>query len=119
MKESAAKREVIKTGPGRNERIELRLAAHYWEAQHARAADRASRWKEKAEDSEKTIKQLKAQLQERDQVIAERDARIAWLERQLFGQKSEKAKPDSAPDDGSDNEEAKKSKKKGKDKDGT
>lgn len=114
MKKSAAQREVIKTGSGRNEKIELRLAAHYWKAHHVRAAARATRWKEKAEENEKTIKQLNAQLLERDHIIAERDARIAWLERQLFGQKSEKAKPDSSQDDGNDGQEASKGKKKGK-----
>jgi transposase len=108
MQTAEVKRPVAKIGPGRNELTELRLAAHYWEALHARARASAETWKEKAQQQEKVAKQLEANLLERDQKIAEQEARIAWLERQLFGRKSEKARPDPAPDDDSDQEESEK-----------
>ncbi len=65
MKTAEVKRPVAKTGPGRNERTELRLAAHYWEALHARAVARAETWKEKAQQYDKVIKQLEVKLLER------------------------------------------------------
>jgi transposase len=108
MMTAEVKRPVAKTGPGRNELTELRLAAHYWEALHARARARAEAWKEKAQQYEKLIKQLEAKLLQRDQKITEQEARIAWLERQLFGRKSEKARPDPVSDDDSDQEGSKK-----------
>lgn len=108
MEERAAKREVIKTGPGRNEMIELRLAAHYWEGMHARVSKLSAMWKERSQQNEKVIKQLKGELRERDQKIAKQDARIAWLERQLFGRKSEKGTPDSFQDGEDDQEGLKK-----------
>ncbi len=103
MPTTGVKRPVAKTGPGRNELTELRLAAHFWEALHARARATAEAWKEKAEQYEKAIKQLEATLLERGQKVTEQEARIAWLERQLFGRKSEKATPEPASDD--DNEQ--------------
>jgi transposase len=114
MQTAEVKRPVAKTGPGRNELTELRLAAHYWEAQHARAVARADAWKDKSQQNEKVIKELESKLLERDQKIAEKEARIAWLERQLFGKKSEKATPDPSPDDEDDQEETKKGTKKRK-----
>ena len=105
MEERAAKREVIKTGPGRNEMIELRLAAHYWEGMHARVSKLSAMWKERSQQNEKVVKQLRRNLRDRDEKIAEQQARIAWLERQLFGQKSEKGTPDSSQGDQDDQEE--------------
>lgn len=107
MKTAEVKRPVAKTGPGRNELTELRLAAHYWEALHARVRATADAWKEKARQYEKAIKGLEATLLERDQKITEQEARIAWLERQLFGQKSEKSTADSAAADENDQEGSK------------
>ncbi len=108
------KRPVAKTGPGRNELTELRLAAHYWEALHARVRARADTWKERAEEYKKVIKQLEAKLLERDQKITEREARITWLERQLFGQKSEKTTPDPDAEDENDQEASKEGREKRK-----
>ncbi len=108
MMTAEVKRPVAKTGPGRNELTELRLAAHYWEALHARVRAWADTWKKRAEEYKKVAKQLEVKLLEREQKITEQEARIAWLERQLFGQKSEKTTSDAAADDENDQEGSKK-----------
>ncbi len=114
MMTAEVKRPVAKTGAGRNELTELRLAAHYWEALHGRVRAWADTWKKKAEGYKKVLKQLEAKVLEREQKITEQEARIAWLERQLFGRKSEKATPDPVSDEENDQEASKEGREKKK-----
>jgi len=77
-----------------NELFELRQQAGYWRAQHALAAKRATVWKGKVKESEGMVEALKASLVESAKEKEDLKARIAWLERQVFGAKGEQSKED-------------------------
>ena len=79
-----------------HEFFNLRQQAGYWRAQHARAAQRASDFKARAEELEGMVKALKAALVESTKEKEEHEARIAFLERQVFGAKGEQSKDDGA-----------------------
>jgi transposase len=79
-----------------NELFELRQQAHYWRTMHGRAAQRESVWKEKIARLKTLVRVQKTELSEATEVIEVLKARIAWLERQVFGGKGEQSK-DSAP----------------------
>ncbi|MGB2985054.1 MAG: IS66 family transposase [Phycisphaerae bacterium] len=80
--------------------IELRQQAHYWRAQHARAAERGAAWKDKAQRLEQVVRGQQAQIAELTHKLEEALARIAWLEGQVFGRKSEQCpRPDPDADD--------------------
>lgn len=79
-----------------NEFLDLRQQAGYWRAQHALAAKRASVWKGKAQETERVVRALKASLVESAKENEALKARIAWLERQVFGVKGEQSKDDGA-----------------------
>jgi len=77
--------------------IELRQQANYWRALHARAAEREAAWKEKAQRLEQVVRQQQAQIADLTHELEEALARVAWLDGQVFGRKSEqcpKAEPD-------------------------
>jgi len=75
--------------------IELRQQAHYWRAQHARATEREAAFKDKAQRLEQVVRRQQAQIAELTHKLEEALARIAWLEGQVFGRKSEQCpKPD-------------------------
>jgi len=80
-----------------NELFELRQQAHYWRTMHDRALQRESVWKEKVAALEGVIKAQKAELAERTEEIETLKARVAWLERQVFGAKGEQSKDSGAP----------------------
>jgi len=91
--------------------IGLRQEAHFWRAQHARAVGREAIWKRKARQlgqqleqtvggQETRLAELRRQLEavlcqqqariaELTRQIEEKNARMAWLEQQVFGRKSE------------------------------
>jgi len=69
--------------------IGLRQEAHYWRAQHARAIEREVAWRNRARQLEDTVGSQQRRIAELAQQVEERDARIAWLEQQVFGPKSE------------------------------
>jgi len=89
--------------------LELRLQANYYKAQHARACEREERWKKEAH-------QLKADLCQRDAQVLELTkenealkAKVASLQQQVFGRKSEKKRdpdgecdPSASPSESSD-----------------
>jgi transposase len=61
-----------------------------------------ARWRRRAEDLERRVHELTEQLHSRDVEIRRLKARVAWLEQQLFGKKSECTDPapqPPAPDD--------------------
>jgi transposase len=66
-----------------------RWAAHYYRALHARAIQREQHWKAKALAYEKTIAQLWVLLGSLVQQVEALKGRLAWLQQQLFGRKSE------------------------------
>jgi transposase len=76
--------------------IELRQQAHYWRAQHARATEREGAWKDKAQRLEQVVRQQQAQIAKLAGELGAAKARIGWLEKQVFGRKSEQC-PGSEP----------------------
>jgi transposase len=66
-----------------------RWAAHYYRAQHARAVQREQHWKAKALAYEKTLAQLRVLLGGYVQQVEALKGQLAWLNKQLFGRKSE------------------------------
>ena len=79
-----------------NKFFDLRQQAGYWRAQHARAAQRASALEARAAEYEGVVQALKASLIESAKEKEVLKARIAWLERQVFGAKGEQSKEDGA-----------------------
>ena len=88
----------------KDERILLRQQAHYWKTQHQRAIQRESEWKEKACQYEKITKQQELKIAELTQENEALKAKIAWLQQQLFGRKSEQTKKEDHPQSDSANE---------------
>lgn len=70
--------------------IELRQQAHYWQAQHARAAEREAVWKEKALRLEAVVRQQSAQIKELTQQSEALQAKLVLLQQLHFGKKTEK-----------------------------
>jgi len=66
-----------------------REAAHYYRSMHARSVEREQRWKERALAAEQIIKQLLVLLGWCVQEILQLKGRLAWLNKQQFGSKSE------------------------------
>jgi len=77
----------------KNQLIDLRRQSLFWKAQHHRAVQREEVFKEEVYQLKRTLKE---QYALNEQLIKDQEsqaARIAWLEQQLFGRKSEKGKP--------------------------
>jgi len=72
--------------------VELRRQANYWRAQHAHAVEREAVWKEKAQQLEQLVRHQAAQITELTQQIEALKAKVAELQQQLFGRKSEQRK---------------------------
>ena len=84
----------------RSPEIELRQQAHYWRALHARATEREAAWKQRAQQLEQVVRQQQAQITELTHKLEEALARVAWLEGQVFGRKSEQCpKPEPGQHD--------------------
>ncbi len=89
---------LVEDAEVRSLEIEFRQQAHYWRAQHARAIEREAAWKQKAQPLEQVVRRQQAQIAELTGVLEAAKARIAWLEKQVFGRKSEQGpKPDPSP----------------------
>ena len=76
-----------------NRLIDLRRQSRFWKSQHHRAVQREEVFKEEIYQLKRTLKE---QYGLNEQLIKDKEsqaARISWLEQQLFGRKSEKAKP--------------------------
>jgi len=74
-----------------------RQAAHYYQAMHARAAQREQEWKQKALAGEQIIKQLLVLLIYCVQQIQGLTRQVAWLNKQQFGTKSESTRSTATP----------------------
>ena len=77
-----------------HEFFDLRQQAGYWRAQHGRAAQRVCALESSAADLEGVVRALKVSLVESAKEKDVLKARIAWLERQVFGAKGEQSKED-------------------------
>ena len=80
---------LVEAATARTLVIELRQQAHFWRAQHARAVEREAAGKEKAEQLRQVVRRQQNQITELTEKLQAAKARIAWLEQQVFGQKSE------------------------------
>lgn len=80
---------VVQYAEVRGLEVELRQQAHFWRAQHARATEREATWKAKAQQLEQVVRRQQAQITVLTQKLEEALARVAWLEGQVFGRKSE------------------------------
>ena len=69
--------------------IDQRQQVNYWRAMHARAIERESLWKEKAEHLEAVVRRQEVQLREQSGQIEALKAKVSWLQQQVFGRKSE------------------------------
>ena len=81
---------------------ELRQEAHYWRAQHARAVEREAAWKQKAQELERIVCEQSVHIAELTRQREANQARVAWLEQQVFGRKSEQTQdvePPTSPDE--------------------
>ncbi|GFP37959.1 hypothetical protein HKBW3S44_01639, partial [Candidatus Hakubella thermalkaliphila] len=94
------------------ELVELRRQINYWRAQHTRAVERQAIWKEKAQELEQMVRQQEAQITELiqqnetlTQQIQALKAKVAWLQQQMFGRKSEQTK-DLVPENHDGDQEA-------------
>jgi len=88
----------------KGELVELRQQAHFWHAQHARAVKREGALK-------KQVRELKDVARSQEVLITELitdneglRARVAWLEQQVFGSKSERTNPPARDGDDADQE---------------
>ena len=79
-----------------------REAAHYYRAMHERAVQREQQWKQKALAAEQIIKQLLVLVAFCVEKIGALTRQLAWVNKQLFGSKSESTRstasaPEGAP----------------------
>jgi transposase len=86
------------------EEIRLRQQAHYWQAHHSRAVERERVWKEKALRLELVVGQQESVIGELKAQVEALTAKVAFLQQQVFGQKSEETKTSasSSREDGDD-----------------
>jgi len=78
--------------------IDLRQQANYWKVQHAKAIEREARWKNTAQDLEKTVHHLRAEISDLTKRVETLTAQNAWLKQRLFGEQTEKSNA-NAPED--------------------
>ena len=91
---------LVENAEVRSLEIELRQQAHYWRALHARATEREAAWKDKAQRLEQVVGRQQVQIAELTCELEKALARVAWLEGQVFGRKSEQCpKPNLCPHD--------------------
>ncbi len=78
------------------EEIRLRQQAHFWQAQHSRAVERERFWKEKALRLERVVGERERLIGELQAQVEALTAKVAFLQQQVFGQKSEETKRSSS-----------------------
>ena len=84
--------------------IDQRQQVNYWRAMHARAVERESLWKEKAEHLEAVVRRQEDQLGEQCGQIEALKAKVSWLQQQVFGRKSEESSGSSCQEQAGDEE---------------
>ena len=80
---------VIPTNEAKNQLIDLRRQSRFWKAQHGRALEREKACKGEISQLKKSLRDQYELNQKLIKANESKDARIAWLEQQLFGRKSE------------------------------
>jgi len=83
---------IIKVTEAHNTIIDLRQKANFWKTQHSRAINREESWKKRALTAEKNVSTQTVQLVEKYQQIEALKVRIVWLQRQVFGRKTDQIK---------------------------
>jgi len=78
--------------PNIPEAIDFRREAHYWRAQHQYLSRRFEVWKQKAMTAEAELRLREREIEELRGQRESDQARIAWLEKQVFGQKTEQGR---------------------------
>ena len=69
--------------------IELRRQAHYWRAMHARAVQREAVASAKVQQLEQIVRDQQTQIADLTRQLEALKAKVAWLQQQVFGRKSE------------------------------
>jgi len=72
--------------------LELRQQYGYWKKQHERAVQREAFLKEKAEYLERQLKKREREIEEKDKQIDILLERVALLQKQVFGRRTERSK---------------------------
>lgn len=90
----------------RGELFELRQQAHFYRAQHARACEREALLKEKVAQLEDVVRAQERTNSALREVLEALEAKVAWLTRQLFGDKSEKSPTEEGTGKAGANQEA-------------
>jgi transposase len=75
--------------------FDLRQQVNYWQTMHTRAVERETLWKQKAQELEAVVHGQELQLKAQAEQIEALTAKVAWLQQQVFGQKSEQTQPPS------------------------
>ena len=83
---------IVPTDQPENPLIDLRRQSRFWKAQHHRAVQREEAFKEEISQLKRTLRDQYAFNEQLSKSNESQAARIAWLEQQLFGRKSEKVK---------------------------
>ena len=71
--------------------IELRQQAHYYRGLHARAVEREAAARAEVQRLKQIVRDQQAQIAELTQQLEALGAKVAWLQQQVFGRKSEQA----------------------------
>jgi transposase len=69
--------------------FDLHQQVNYWQSMHARAVERESFWKAKAQELEAIVRGQEVQLKVQAEQIEALKAKVCLLQQQVFGQKSE------------------------------
>ena len=83
---------IVPTDHPENLLINLRRQSRFWKAQHHRAVQREEAFKEEISKLKRILRNQYALNEQLSKDNESQAARIAWLEQQLFGRKSEKVK---------------------------
>lgn len=75
--------------------INDRQQAHYWQAQHAQTVKREIFWKDKALHLERVVQEQARQIQDLTAMVESLQAKVIWLQQQVFGRKTERGKDES------------------------
>lgn len=70
--------------------VELRQQAQYWRAQHARAVEREAARNEKVRHLEEVVRRQEKLIKEQAEKMEALEAKVVLLQKQVFGNKSEK-----------------------------
>ena len=85
--------------------FDLRQQVNYWQTMHARAVERETFWKAKAQQLEAVVGRQEVQLKEQAEQIEALKAKVCLLQQQVFGQKSEQRQVQAPAEAASDEQD--------------